>query len=90
MLYIELWQKNQFSDQKHQKQKPSLIDNIFVNFFNKKLINGNPIDRIFGHLPNFVVIKNIIDKQAKRKFKIRDMKNFSQDKYLEDLKKLKM
>ena len=70
-----------------KKQKPSLIDNIFLNFFNKKMINGNLFDKISDHLPSFVVIKN---KQTKRKFKIQDTKNFNRDNYLKDLKKLKI
>ena len=65
-----------------KKQKPSLINNIFVNFFNKKIISGNLFDKISDHLPSFVVIKNINNKQIIRKFKIRDMKNFNQDIYL--------
>ena len=69
-----------------KKQKPSLTDNILVNFFNTKIISGNLFDKISDHLPNFVVIKDINNKQTKRKVKIRDMKNFNQDKYLEDLK----
>ena len=69
-----------------KKQKPSLADNILVNFFNTKIISGNLFDKISDHLSNFVVIKDINNKQTKRKVKIRDMKNFNQDKYLEDLK----
>ena len=73
-----------------KKQKPSLIDNIFLNFFNKKMINGNLFDKISDHLPSFVVIKNTNNKQTKRKFKIQDTKNFNRDNYLKDLKKLKI
>ena len=50
-----------------KKQKPSLINNIFVNFFNKKVISGNLFDKISDHLPNFVVIKNINNKTNKEK-----------------------
>ena len=46
-----------------KKQKPSLIDNIFVNFVNKKIISGNLIDKISDHLPNFVIIKDRNNKQ---------------------------
>ena len=71
-----------------KKQEPSLIDNIFVNFFNKKIISGNLFDKISDHLSSFVVIKDINNKQTKRKFKIRDMKNLNQNKYLKDLKEI--
>ena len=71
-----------------RKQKPSLIDNVFVHFFNKKKISGNLFYKIPDHLPNFVFIKDINNKETKIKFKIRDMKNFNQDKYLEDLKEI--
>ena len=71
-----------------KKQKPCLIDNIFVNFFNKKIISGNLFDKISDHLPNYVVIKDINNKHTKRKFKTRDMKNFNQNKYLKDLKEI--
>ena len=72
-----------------KKQKPSLIDNMFVNFFNKQIISGNFFDKISDNLPNFVVIKDINNKQTKIKYKIRGMKNFNQGKYLNDLKELK-
>ena len=46
-------------------------------------------DKISDNLPNFVVIKDINNKQTKIKYKIRGMKNFNQGKYLNDLKELK-
>ena len=42
-----------------KKQRPSLIDNISVNFCNKIIIS----DKISDHLPCFVVIKDINNKQ---------------------------
>lgn len=53
--------------QAHQKQKPSLTDNR--NIFNRKMISGDLFDKISEHLPNFVVIKDINNKQTKRKLK---------------------
>ena len=49
-----------------RKQKPGLIDNMFVNFFNKKLISGNLFEKISDHLPSFVVIKDINNKQTNK------------------------
>ena len=46
-----------------KKQKPSLIDNTIVDVFNKKIISDNLFDKISDHLSNFVVIKNINNKQ---------------------------
>ena len=71
-----------------KKQKPSLTDNILVNFFNKKIISGNLFDKISDHLANFLVIKDINNEQTQRKVKIQDMKIFNQDKYLKDLKEI--
>lgn len=53
--------------QAHQKQKPSLTDDR--NIFNRNIIRGNLFDKISEHLPNFVVIKDINNKQTKRKLK---------------------
>ena len=54
------------------------------------MIRGNLFDKISDHLPSFAVIKDTNNKQTKRKFKIRDTKNFNQDNYLKHLKKLKI
>ena len=69
-------------------KKPTLIDNIFVNLFNKKLKSGNLIKKISDHLPNLIIIKNINKKTSKQNIKVRDLNSFDQDKYLEDLKEL--
>ena len=38
--------------------RPSLVDNIFVNIYDKKIQGGNIIDKIPDHLPHFAIIKN--------------------------------
>ena len=68
--------------------RPSLVDNIFVNIYDKEIHSGNIIDKITDHLPNFVIIKNMRNKLQKQKFKIRNMKTFDKAKYHNDIKEL--
>ena len=65
--------------------RPSLVDNIFVNIYDKEIHSRNIIEKITDHLPNFVIIKNMLQKQ---KFKIRNMKTFDKTKYLNNIKQL--
>ena len=71
-----------------QGNRPSIVDNIFTNIFDKELYRGNLLDKITDHLPNFLIIKNIKNNHKNKKIKIRDMKNFDHDKYLSDFEKL--
>ena len=61
------------------KQKPALIDNIFVNLLSKELKSGNLIKKIFDHLPNFIDINNINKKKSKQKIRVRDLHSFHKD-----------
>ena len=61
------------------KQKPTLIDSIFVNLLSKELKSGNLIKKIFYHLPNFININNINKKTSKQKIKVRDLHSFHKD-----------
>ena len=65
--------------------KPSLVDNIFINSVDKKTTSGNIIDKITDHLPNFIILENIINKNSKQKIKIRNYKKFDEASYLQDL-----
>ena len=60
-----------------EHQRPSIIDNIFINA-NKKPIHGNIINRISDHFPNFILIK---DKKSTIEVKTvhykRNMKNYN-------------
>ena len=69
--------------------RPSLLDNIFTNTHNKTLNSGKLLDKIPDHMPNFLIIENILEPNKHQKIKIRDMKNFSEDKFLRDLDELK-
>ena len=64
------------------KQKPTLIDNIFVNLFNKELKSGNLVEKISDGLPNFIIIKNINKKASKQKIKVRDLHSFNKENTL--------
>ena len=47
--------------------RPSLIDNIFINTYDKPILSGNFINKISDHMPNFAIVRDL-------KIKIRDMK----------------
>ena len=68
------------------KNKPSLIDNIFINTCTKSL-NAGSIDKISDHLPNFLIIQNLKEERLKQKIQIRDMKNFELETFSADLGK---
>ena len=61
-----------------EHQRPSNIDNIFINYSNAVPIYGNLITRISDHFPNFIVIKkgkeNKVTKVIHYK---RNMKNYN-------------
>ena len=42
-------------------QRPSIVDNIFTNIFEKSLTSGNLDDKITDHLLNFLFIVDFID-----------------------------
>ena len=68
-----------------KKQKPSLIDNVFLNCIDKKLTSGNILEKITDHMPNFVILEEFKLLEKKHKFKIRDMKKFNKEDYIKDL-----
>ena len=66
--------------------RPALINNIFINTYNKNVNSGNVVS---DHMPNFVIIRDIFDKKKPQKLLIRDMKNFNKEQYLKDLENIK-
>ena len=69
-------------------EKPSLIDNIFINFHNLNCTSGNLLERISEHLPNFLIIEKIKTfKMPKNKIKKRDYSNFDKEKFIKDFQK---
>ena len=47
--------------------RPSLLDNIFTNTHNKILNSGNLLDKISDHMPNFLIIENILEPKKHQK-----------------------
>ena len=64
--------------------KPSLVDNIFINTFDDPTC-GNILEHIsYDHLPNFIIMDHE-HKNKKQSIKKRDKRNFDKDKFLADL-----
>lgn len=68
--------------------KPSIVDNIFTNIIDKEIMSGNFLGKISDHMPNFIIIKDFIDKQSKQKRIVRDFKSFNQENYIGDIKNI--
>ena len=72
------------------RNKPSLIDNIFINTCTKNRNAGNIIDNISDHLQNFLIIQNLNEGRLKQKIQIRDLKNFELEPFSADLEKAEL
>ena len=70
------------------KNKPSLIDNIFTNCIEKNITSGNIVDKITDHMPNFILIENFISTKKRKTIRKRDMKRFKEDEYVADLQNI--
>ena len=68
-----------------KNQKPSLIDNIFINAVDKDITCGNFTSKISDHMPNFMFLKNVTFDHKKTKKKIRCTKNANIEEYQADL-----
>ena len=64
------------------ENKPTLIDNIFLNDLNKQCTSGNLLYKLSDHIPNFLFMDDI-DYRIKPKGGIfkRNMSSFNQDKF---------
>ena len=69
-------------------QRPSIIDNIFINIFEKSFNSGSLTDKT-DHLPNFLFIVDFIDQQKNQKIRIRNIKAFNGETYFKDPDSLK-
>ena len=73
------------------RNKPSLIDNIIINTCTKsRNVGGNIIDKISDHLPNFLIIQNLMEERLKSKIQIKGMKNFKLETFSTDLEKVEL
>ena len=70
------------------RQNPSLIDNIFTNIIDKDIVSGNIIQKVSDHMPNFIIIKNMIPRRKKNKITKRDFSKFSTEDYISDTSKI--
>ena len=69
--------------------QPSLIDNIYINTYDKTIYSGNFLDKVTDHMPNFCNNNDTDTVKKNRKIRIRDMQQFEKDKFLKDLEELK-
>ena len=68
-----------------KNQKPSIVDNIFTNILDKDILSDNIKAKITDHLPNFIIINNIISRPKRQKITKRDYSNFVEEIYLRDI-----
>ena len=70
-------------------QRPSIVENAFINIFEKSLSSDSLIDKTTDHLPNFLFIVDFIDQQKNQKIRIRNIKAFDGETYFKDPDSLK-
>ena len=66
-------------------QKPSIVDNIFTNIINKNITSGNLFSKISDHMPNFILIENLVHKPKRRKVTKRDFSKFNEESYQQEI-----
>ena len=62
-----------------EKNRPSLVDNIFVNFSDMHCTSGNIIEKITDHLPNFLIIENL---NTQLNSKVKTLQHFTPEKLI--------
>ena len=62
-----------------------MLDNIFTNAIDKDITTGNLIEKINDHMPNFIVMKDIIFEHKNIDKKVRSFKNFDLESYQNDI-----
>ena len=68
--------------------RPSLIDNIFINTLDKNTVSGNLTSRISDHMPNFLILHDLLDKPNHSSKKVRDFSKFDENAFKTDVDKL--
>ena len=66
------------------------MDNIFTNIADKEIYSGNIMAKITDHMPNFIIINNIISHPKREKVTKRDYSNFIEDDYLREVASVKV
>ena len=70
------------------KNRPALIDNIFINFTNNDITSGKLISKISDHMQNFILTSKSIDKLRNLTSKIRNFKKFTAISFKEGVDKI--
>ena len=63
----------------------TIIDNIFSNSFDKESISGNILMLLSDHFPQFLIIDKNIPKLKKTDLFKRDMSNFNEQDFIDDI-----
>ena len=71
-------------------QKPSLIDNIFINSIENNAWSGNLISKISDHMPNFVILNKSVSKSKRIPQFKRDFKKFNEDEFVSDVNSVRL
>ena len=71
-------------------QKPSLVDNIFVNPIAKNIISGNIYNKISDHMPNFVIVEGEKIEKVKYKKTFRNMSNFNANDFNNEISQIRL
>ena len=66
----------------------TVIDNIFTNSTNSKIISGNILTHISEHFPQFLILENTNISQKKQDILKRDYSSFNENSFLNDFTKL--
>ena len=93
-FFLDILESNEFVPQiflptRLTSGSKTFTDNIFVNHFNETTTSGNLTCTVSDHLPQFLVShyeKSNIEQS--HNIKVRNMKFFVEDDFIEDIKKL--
>ena len=67
--------------------KPTLIDNIFLNSIEHEKLNGKLVSKISDHLPNLIFRTSInLKLKGKNRGFYRDYRNFKIDSHINDMR----
>ena len=66
----------------------TLIDNMFSNNVESDTVGRNILSQITDHFPQFLIVKNIAVNYRKVSLFQRDYSKFSEERFLNDFKKL--
>ena len=72
------------------RNKPALLDNIFINVIEKDIKSGNFISKISDHLPNFLIINDLISKVPIIKRQVRNFEHFDLNLFNDDVSRIQI